>query len=59
MKENIAQYLALMENSFSAVFLARPTGEVLNGNIAAEKIFGYKEAELVKIGLKGIFDYGD
>lgn len=60
MKKNKAshqKYKALMDISISAIFLTRPTGEIVEVNNAAEKMFGYTEAELIKIGEKGIFDH--
>lgn len=52
-------YKSLIDNSISAIFLSRPTGEIIEVNNAAEKMFGYSKADFVKIGREGILDQKD
>ena len=52
-------YKTLIDNSSLAIFLSRPTGEIIEVNNAAEKMFGYSKADFVKIGRLGILDHTD
>jgi PAS domain S-box-containing protein len=56
---NHQKYKALMGHSISAIFLTKPSGEIIEANKAAEVMFGYSEQELRKIGRKGIIDHSD
>jgi len=52
-------YKSLIDNSSSAIFLSKPTGEIIEVNNAAEKIFGYSKTDFLKIGRQGILDHTD
>ena len=52
-------YKSIIDNSSSAIFLSKPTGEIIEVNDAAEKMFGYSKTEFVKIGRQGILDHTD
>ncbi len=50
------RYRAVIENSFFAIFLARPDGSILESNKAASDLFGYTEAEFRQIHRDQLFD---
>jgi PAS domain S-box-containing protein len=50
------RYRAVIENSFFAIFLARPDGTILESNKAASDFFGYTEAEFKQIHRDQLFD---
>lgn len=50
------RYRAVIENSFFAIFLARPDGTILESNKAASDLFGYTEAEFRNIHRDQLFD---
>lgn len=54
-----AIYKSLIDHSSSAIFLSKPTGEIIEVNNAAEKMFGYSKTDFLRIGRKGILDYTD
>ena len=56
---NSELYKSIFDNSNSAIFLTKPTGEILDVNSAAEQMFGYTKTELLKIGRQGILDHTD
>lgn len=50
------RYRAVIENSFFAIFLARPDGTILESNKAASDLFGYTETEFRQIHRDRLFD---
>ncbi|MCY7290928.1 MAG: PAS domain S-box protein, partial [Ferruginibacter sp.] len=52
-------YKSLIDNSTSAIFLTKPGGQIIEVNTAAEKMFGYKKEEFLKLGRQGILDHTD
>lgn len=55
--ESEIKYRAFFENSMDAILLTSPAdGQTLSANQAACSMFGYSEAELLKIGRAGIQD---
>ena len=50
------KFKAIFENSLDAVLISLPDGNILAANRASEKMFGYSEAELCKLGVNGITD---
>ena len=57
--ESEAKYRTLYENNMDGVLLTTPEGEILAANPEAQKILGYSEDELRKIGREGVLDHGD
>ena len=53
------KYRSIIENSVNAVFLTQPDGQILEANLAAERMFGYKVDEFRKIGRFAILDHED
>ncbi len=53
------QFTALFEQSLDAVFLTRPTGEILRANPAACRLFGYSEQEFQEKGRALITNWED
>ncbi|MDP4176642.1 MAG: PAS domain S-box protein, partial [Bacteroidota bacterium] len=49
----------LFENSFDAIFVMEIDGRINRCNSAAEKLFGYSEEELLRIGRPGFADKTD
>ena len=58
-KKRETKFKALFENSMDAVILGTPDGDILNANTISEKMLGYTEEELRKIGRNGIIDSED
>lgn len=58
-KKRETKFKALFENSMDAVILGTPDGDILNANTVSEKMLGYTEEELRKIGRNGIIDSED
>ncbi len=58
-KERNDKFRALFENSIDAVLLTKVDGNILDVNVAAEKIFGYNKEEMIKLGRNGIVDTND
>ena len=52
-------YKSLIDHSNSAIFISKPTGEIIEVNNAAEKMFGYSKSEFIKLGQQGILDHSD
>jgi PAS domain S-box-containing protein len=50
------KFRTLFENSMDAILLTIPDGTVLSANPAAEKLFGYSEDEMIKLGRNGLTD---
>ncbi len=53
------RYRDLFEHSLDGVLLTRPTGEILAANPAAQRMFGYSEAEFRAMGRQGLVDATD
>ena len=53
------RFRTLFENSMDAILLTIPDGTILSANPAAEKMFGYSEAEIIKLGRNAIIDTED
>lgn len=47
-------YAIILENSFQIYFLTRPTGEILDCNQMACKVFGYSKEDIKKLGRNGL-----
>ena len=58
-KERNDKFVHLFENSIDAVLLTIADGNILDANVAAEKIFGYNKEEMIKLGRNGIVDTND
>jgi len=58
-ESNIQIYKSLIDNSTSAIFLGKITGQIIEVNSAAEKMFGYTKEEFLKLGRQGIIDHTD
>jgi PAS domain S-box-containing protein len=59
LKESENKFRTFFENIMDAVFLTIPDGTILAANPAAEKLFGYTEEEICKIGRNGLIDIAD
>ena len=55
----IEGYKSIFNNSMDAVLLTHPDGTIFYANSAAEKLFGYTQNELCKLGRSGIVDTND
>ena len=53
------RFRTLFENSMDAILLTIPDGTILSANPAAEKMFGYNEEEIIKLGRNAIVDTED
>ena len=58
-EESEEKYKSIFENSMDAILLTVPDGRILAANHAAEKIFGYNEEEICKLGRSRIVDTTD
>ncbi len=56
---NLELCKALFKNSLDPIFLTKIDGSIFYANPAAEALFGYKKAEIYKLGRKGIVDSQD
>ncbi len=54
LKESEARFHSLYENSFDAILLTKPSGDILAANPAAQKIFDMTEEEIIEAGRDGI-----
>ena len=52
-------YRFLFENSFDAIFLTNPNGEIYRANPAACKMLQRTEDEICQIGRSGVVDMND
>ncbi len=59
LRKGEARYRSLFENSFQAILLTSPDGRIFAANPEACRLLGWKEEELVRIGMKGIVDVAD
>ena len=59
LRETEERFRSLFENSMDGVLLTEPDGHILSANPAACRIFGRSEAELRRIGRKGVVDMTD
>ena len=59
LKESENNFRTFFENIMDAVLLTIPDGTILAANIAAQKMFGYTEQEICKIGRNGLVDVQD
>ena len=59
LKESENKFRTFFENIMDAVLLTIPDGTILAANPAAEKLFGYTEEEICKIGRNGLVDIED
>jgi PAS domain S-box-containing protein len=57
--ESEAKYHSVFDNSIDAIFLTAPDGTILAANPAACKMFGRSEAEICRMGRKGVIDTSD
>jgi PAS domain S-box-containing protein len=54
LRESESRFRSLYENSFDAVLLTKPDGQILAANPAAQRMFGMSEEEIQKAGRNGI-----
>jgi PAS domain-containing protein len=59
LKESENRFRTFFENIMDAVLLTIPDVTILTANPAAEKLFGYTEEEICKIGRNGLIDKED
>ena len=59
LNEREIKFRTLFENSMDAILLTIPDGTILSANPAAEKMFGYSEEEIIKVGRNGLVDSND
>ena len=59
LKESENKFRTFFENIMDAVLLTIPDGTILAANPATEKLFGYTEEEICKIGRNGLVDIED
>ncbi len=59
LRESEERFRSLFENSMDGVLLTEPDGHILSANPAACRIFGRSEAELRRVGRKGVVDMTD
>ena len=52
-------YKSIFNNSMDAVLLTHPDGTIFYANSAAEKLFGYTQNEICRLGRSGIVDTTD
>jgi len=57
--ESEARYRSLFENSLDGALLTTPDGAILTANPEAQRILGYSEEELCRIGRNGLVDLSD
>ena len=55
----IEGYKSIFNNSMDAILLTHPDGSIFYANSAAEKLFGYAQDELNRLGRSGIVDTTD
>jgi two-component system CheB/CheR fusion protein len=53
------KFRSVIENSLTPLFLTRPTGDIVDANAAACKLFDYSTAEFKQLGRQGILDHTD
>lgn len=58
-RESEEKYRSIFENSGVAILLTAPDGSILSVNNSACSLFGMNEAEICRIGRKGIIDLSD
>ncbi len=58
-RESENKFRTFFENIMDALLLTIPDGNIMAANPAAEKLFGYTEEEICKIGRKGLLDTED
>ncbi len=56
LRESELKFRSLFESSLDAVFLTVPRGDVLAANRAACEMFGMTEAEICRVGMRGLTD---
>jgi two-component system sensor histidine kinase/response regulator len=59
LNESREAYRFLFDNSMDAILLTTPDGGILSANLAAQRMFGYSEKELRRIGRNGVIDLTD
>jgi PAS domain S-box-containing protein len=59
LRESEERYHSIFENSDDAIFLTSPDGTIINANPAACRMFGYSEAEFIRLGRSGITNLDD
>lgn len=59
LRESEERFRSLFENSMDGVLLTEPDGHILSANPEACRIFGRSEAELRRVGRKGVVDMND
>jgi PAS domain S-box-containing protein len=59
LRQGEEDFRMLFENSFDAIILSTPDGTIQRCNSAAEKLFGYSEDELLKLGRNAVTDPTD
>lgn len=57
--ESEERYRLVLDNSIDAIFLSEPTGKILSANMAACKMFGMTEQEIIQSGREKIVDQND
>lgn len=58
-RASLDQFRSLFEHSMDAIMLTTPEGGVLAANPAAQRMFGYSEAEIRRLGRRGLVDADD
>ncbi|MDP1532315.1 MAG: PAS domain S-box protein, partial [Rubrivivax sp.] len=59
LRESEAQYRLLFEYNLDGVLLTRPDGRILRSNAEAQRILGYDEEQLRRLGRAALFDGHD
>jgi len=59
LRESEDLFRAVFENSIDAIFITTPEGGIQAANSAAQRMFGWSEAELCRIGRQGVVDVTD
>lgn len=59
LKLSESKYRSIFENSMDAVFLTAPNGDIVEANPAAERLFGYSNEQICKLGRQGLVDPND
>jgi PAS domain S-box-containing protein len=59
LRESEARFRSLFENSMDGIFLTQPDGTILAANPAACRLLGRSEAEIRRVGRRGVVDEDD
>lgn len=59
LRESEQKFRSVVENSMDAILIAKPDGSVLSANLAACRILGMSEEEIINKGRAGLIDDND